>query len=382
MAESDTPLPRVMLVGGDGHPSGVPRHIGHLCAALADHARITVVSDENHGGYDRLGGARHVIVRGLQSRMNAVHLWRGWWGLRRILRQNRVEILWLHARLPVVFGRMMLVSRMWRAKGTRVAVTYHGLPFGPGHRPASTRISLWLEKALLSLCPPLDLVFLTDGQAERMTRAMGMARMARHRCHVLPNCSDLGPLPETVRHAGRHLVMTGRCGWQKNYPLALRLFAHLPEDFTLTLCGAGTETPGFKAEAAAILPPGALARVRFAGPVADVRPVLAAADGYILCSRYEGLPIGALEASEAGLPLILSRFKGAAALAAAHPMALSLTFEDLAQDAARIDGLVARYTARRETAAEEIRAAWAGRWSREVFAANAQALLGRMGRPE
>lgn len=366
----------MLLIGGDGHPSGVPRHIGHLCAALKGRARIIVASDENHGGYDTLSGARHITVPGLRSRLNLAHLWRGGLGLKALLSEERADIVWFHARLPVVFGRILMALHLWRPEPhQRIAITYHGLPFGSGHRRAFSAVSCGLERALLRLCPTLDLVFLTEDQASRMTAAMGARAMQRHRVHVLPNCSDLGPLPDIVRSPGPHLVMTGRCGWQKNYPLALRLFAQLPDDFTLTLCGTGTDDQAFQDEAAVLLPAGALKRVRFAGPLKDVRPVLAAADGYLLTSRYEGLPIGALEAFEAGLPLILRRFDGAEALAVRHPMALCLDLEDLAADAAQVTALTRDYIARRTTAKPHIQAAWAQEWSFPAFATRAQALL-------
>lgn len=369
--------PRLLLIGGDGHPSGVPRHIWHLSAVLIGQAQITVASDVSRGGYDGLEdvGIRHLTVPGLSSSLSPSRLWRGWRGVMQLLRREEADIVWLHARMPVVFVRLALALRRWRpAPGTRVVVTYHGLPFGPGRRPGSAGFSRTLEKRLLAACPPLDLVFLTEGQAESMRAAMGTS-MGHHRVHVLPNSSDLGPLPDVPRISGRHLVMTGRCGWQKNYPLALRLFAHLPEDFTLTLCGAGTETESFQAEAAAILPPEALARVRFAGPLADVRPELATADAYLLCSRYEGLPIGALEAFEAGLPLILSRFDGADTLAENHPLALVLGFDDLEGDAAKLADLIERYTADRDAQTKRIQTAWATHWSRDAFAIRVQDLF-------
>lgn len=339
-----------------------------------------MASDENRGGYDGLKdvGIQHLTVRGLKSSLSPLRLWHGMHGLRRLLRHETADVVWFHARLAVVFGRLLLALRLWRpAARTRIVVTYHGLPFGPGHRPGMAGLSKWLERGLLRFCPALDLVFLTQTQADHMSAVMGGA-MARHRIHVLPNSSNLGALPSAVHGPGRHLVMTGRCGWQKNYPLALRIFAELPGDFTLTLCGAGTQTPAFQAEAAKCLTPEAMARVRFAGPLRDVRPVLAAADGYLLCSRYEGLPIGALEAFEAGLPLILSHFDGAGELASTHPMALTCGFDDLKRDAARMVDLIEAYTADREAQSARIRAAWAKHWSRELFATRVQALFAEL----
>ena len=376
--------PALLLVGGDGHPSGVPHHIWHLCAVLTNQAQITVASDVSHGGYDGLEdvGVRHITVPGLKSSLNPARLWRGWRGLLRLMRAEPADVVWLHARLPVVFGRLAMALRLWRPKGTRVVITYHGLPFGAGHRPGFATLSKAVEWLLLRTCPPLDLVFLTQAQADRMAGVLGRSEQARHRVHVLPNSSNLGPLPPAPSRPGRHLVMTGRCGWQKNYPLALRLFAHLPEDFTLTLCGAGTDTDTFQAEAEGILSNNALSRVRFAGPLRDVRPVLAAADGYMLCSRYEGLPIGALEAFEAGLPLILSQFDGAEDLAATHPLAKVLGFNDLAEDATRITDVINRYTDDHEALTGEIKTAWAAHWSREAFAERVKALYAELsGRP-
>ena len=105
----------------------------------------------------------------------------------------------------------------------------------------------------------------------------------------------------------------------------------------------------------------------------DVRPLLAEADGYLLTSRYEGLPIGALEAYEAGLPLILSRFDGAEDLVAAHPLALVLDLVDPAADAQQIGDLLDRAAAGGDDVRQAVQAAWAKRWSFDVFAENAMA---------
>ena len=377
MAGSD-PLPHVVLIGGDGGPSGVPRHMLHLADAYQGLAKITVISDQNEGGFDIVDkfSAEHIVVPGLQTRKSLRHLWGGLRALTRYLRDSRADLIWLHARMPVLMGRLVLALRLWHPK-SRVAVTYHGLPFGPGHKPRNSRFSLAFEKTALTLCPPLDLIFLSQPMADQMTTAMGTARMGKHRVHILPNCSDLGPLPEPQHGTGKRLVMTGRAGAQKNYPLAVQIFAHLPENYSLTLCGAGTDDPDFQREITSAIPLNIAKRIHFAGPLKDVRNALMSADGYMLCSRYEGLPIGALEAFEAGLPVILSSFTGAKDLAATSPFACVLDFDDLTADAAKIDDLMTRYTAADNPRAA-IRDRWQTTWSPQIFRTRSQALLTKL----
>lgn len=378
MAASD-PLPHIVLIGGDGGTSGVPRHMLHLTDGFRGLAKVTLISDQNEGGFDNIEqfDTHHIVLPGLQTRRSLPHLWGGLHRLTRFLRRSNADLIWLHARMPVLMGRLVLALRLWRPKA-RVAVTFHGLPFGPGHKPRNARLSKALEKILLSLCPPLDLIFLSQPMADQMTSAMGPARMAKHRVHILPNCSDLAPLPTALPSTAARLVMTGRAGWQKNYPLAAQILAHLPENYTLELCGAGTDDPDFQQQISATVPKDVAARIHFAGPLRDVRNTLMAADGYMLCSRYEGLPIGALEAFEAGLPVIFSDFEGAKDLAKTSPYARVLTFEDLDADATEIDHLITRYKTDENDPRTAIRARWKANWSPQIFHSRSQELLKKL----
>lgn len=367
--------PHILLVGGDGYPSGVPQHITDLARGLQGMSRVSVLSEIDQGGYAGLAafGARHIQRPGLASRIRHTSLRMGWRNLLQTLQQEKPDIVWLHARLPVILGRQAIATGAWQPGATRVAVTFHGLPFGSGHRPLSSTLSRYLERYLLRRCSPLELVCLTGAQAALMSDAMGRD-MAKHRMHVLGNASSLGALPVPAhRPAGRHLVMTGRAGWQKNYSYALRLMRHLPDDVHLSLCGFGTDTPAFAAQVRRFAGPAA-DRVTTLGPQPDIRPLLAAADGYVLTSRYEGLPIGALEASEAGLPLILADFEGAQELITNHPMSVCLAANP-ALAAQQVDKLLDRYLMDRPVYAAAIGAHWAERFSPEVFDTSARQLV-------
>lgn len=358
--ERSEPLARILLFGGDGGRSGVPCHLGQICETLADQARLTIARDFNSGGYDGIGAACQIEIEGLRSTLRPWMLWRGWRGILNVLGSADWEVIWLHARLPALLVRLGLAAGLVRPRrGARIVLSYHGLPFDPGHRRLAAWLSLWLERRLLRHCPPMHLVFLGTGMQTRFCRAIGRDIAARHRLHVLPNSSNLGAVPAPIADpAARHLVVTGRAAYQKNYPLAARLMDHLPKQYVLTLCGAGTDAPGFQASIRRVVRRETRRRIRFAGQVADVRPLLAQADCYLLPSRYEGLPIGAIEAFEAGLPLVLAPFEAAADLVAAHPMALCLPLRDLPRDAVQITRLVEDYHRNRAVQSKAIRSAW------------------------
>jgi glycosyltransferase involved in cell wall biosynthesis len=78
-------------------------------------------------------------------------------------------------------------------------------------------------------------------------------------------------------------------------------------DATVVLMGEGPLRPALAAQAAAT---GVGGSVRLVGYRTDARALLAAADVFVLCSRYEGMPLAVLEAMEAGLPVVATRAIG------------------------------------------------------------------------
>jgi glycosyltransferase involved in cell wall biosynthesis len=73
--------------------------------------------------------------------------------------------------------------------------------------------------------------------------------------------------------------------------------------------GDGPLGGSLQAQAAAL---GVAGHVFFAGHRTDARRLLAAADVFVLPSRHEGMPLAALEAMEAGLPVVATRVIGSA----------------------------------------------------------------------
>jgi glycosyltransferase involved in cell wall biosynthesis len=102
------------------------------------------------------------------------------------------------------------------------------------------------------------------------------------------------------------VVNVGRLVHQKNQALAVRALAEVPDAFLLVL-GEGALRSELEQEAVRA---GVEDRVVLAGVRPDARAVLGAADAVVISSRWEGLPLVALEALAAGKPLVATAVRG------------------------------------------------------------------------
>ena len=120
------------------------------------------------------------------------------------------------------------------------------------------------------------------------------------------------PIEKSPPASIRRLVWVGRLTAQKGLDLlfeALAKVVAVGRDFRLEMIGSGPDME-LLLEQCRQLRLGK--RVRFTGALTKeaIRTKLAEADVFILPSRYEGMSNAALEAMEAGLPLVLSRCGG------------------------------------------------------------------------
>jgi glycosyltransferase involved in cell wall biosynthesis len=140
------------------------------------------------------------------------------------------------------------------------------------------------------------------------------AALAEHGCTpfaTVPNAVGPAPPPagreELKLEPGTRLVLTvGRLVEQKNHELAIRAIAGVP-DSVLAIAGDGPLRPRLERVASEV---GVDGRVRFLGVRPDVRALMGAADAIVLSSRWEGLPLSALEALASGTPLVATSVRG------------------------------------------------------------------------
>ena len=104
-------------------------------------------------------------------------------------------------------------------------------------------------------------------------------------------------------------LAVGRFESAKDYPTMVRAFAAVRAKeprAELVLVGRGS----LQAETEALVQELGVEGIRFAGVRSDVPEVMSAADGYVMSSAWEGMPMVLLEAAAAGLPIVSTRVGG------------------------------------------------------------------------
>jgi glycosyltransferase involved in cell wall biosynthesis len=152
-------------------------------------------------------------------------------------------------------------------------------------------------------------------------RYLTVGAVSRERLRVIPNGVDTGrfrPLPEAGARLRRELglgdafawLAVGRFELAKDYPNMLAAFATVvarrPDSFLL-LVGRGSLQSQTEGLVESI---GLRQRVRFLGVRRDVPELMSAADGYVLSSAWEGMPVVLLEAGASGIPIVATAVGG------------------------------------------------------------------------
>jgi len=227
---------------------------------------------------------------------------RGWMRFNRWLRRESPDVV--HAHLS---HAAWLVRWSRLAAPLRVAIdTVHSCATGTLGRKLGYRASDWLADRVTAVSHAAAV-------AHRSAAMVGESKLT-----VLPNGVDTNawrPNAQVRQAARRELGLhqeflwfaAGRLEPVKDYPALLRAMAKVPEPAKLMIAGAGPLQSELCRLTAQL---GLERRVRFLGFEPDIGNWMQAADGFVLSSRWEGLPMGLLEAAACALPAVATDVPG------------------------------------------------------------------------
>jgi glycosyltransferase involved in cell wall biosynthesis len=227
---------------------------------------------------------------------------RGWLGLHRWLERERPDVL--HAHLPHAtwMARWARLASPW----LRVVDTLHSTATGGLDRHIGYRISNWLTDQVTAV---------SEAVAETHQR---QKLVQKEKLRIVPNGIDTTCFrPDAEVRArvrtrlgfGEEFVWfaSGRLEAVKDYPNLLEAFAQLDRPARLLIAGDGPQWTDLQSLATQR---GIQEKIVFLGFTEDVLPYLQAADAYVLASKWEGLPMGILEAAACALPTVATDVPG------------------------------------------------------------------------
>jgi glycosyltransferase involved in cell wall biosynthesis len=227
---------------------------------------------------------------------------RGWFRFNRWLIHETPDVV--HAHLP---------HAAWLARWSRLAApvrvvidTLHSSSTGTVGRKMGYRWSGWLADRVTAVSQAAALAHVSS------------AMVSQNKLIVLANGVDVNVYrsDSTVRKSVRLELgidrgflwfAAGRLEPVKDYPTLLAAMGQVPEPARLMIAGAGPLQNELIQLAARL---GLEGRVRFLGFEPDIKRWMQAADGFVLSSRWEGLPMGLLEAGACGLPAVATCVPG------------------------------------------------------------------------
>ena len=131
----------------------------------------------------------------------------------------------------------------------------------------------------------------------------------RNHTLVIPNGIDprFDTIPERIDKSTLSLLSVGRLHPSKNYSTVLHALRELKVKWEYQIAGDGPLQSELEKLTCKL---GIAGQVRFLGHVADVTPLLCKADIFLIPSAWEGFGLAAVEAMNAGLPIIASNIPG------------------------------------------------------------------------
>ena len=307
-----TPI-RLLLVESGRAVGGTERVVWELATRLPS-ARFDVrvwLSDDR--GVDELAGALEQVDIGVDrvAEVESRWDWKGMFATWSKLRSLKPDLVHIHHVWPAADRYLSMIARA--AGVPHVVVTEHIM--GESH----SRGQRALKRDELKNADAVTAV--TASIVDTLVRDYGIERSL---VRVISNGADLpdeeSEAPLARRWRERFLatplkplwVVAGRLEEQKGHDLLLDALVTLYRqglDFTLAVAGDGSRRGWLEQRALSL---GLSPRVQFVGQLDDVGSLLAAADGVILPSRWEGLPLVLLEAMARGRPIVATAVGGVA----------------------------------------------------------------------
>jgi len=216
----------------------------------------------------------------------------------RLIRRLRPRLIHAHSSKAGIVGRAAA-----RLAGVPAIFSAHGWGFSPGTPRGRRTVALWSERA----AAPLAARIICVSEFDRRLALRAGVGSRRSLVTIRYGIGAAAAPPAAPADQPPRFVMAARFNEQKDQHTLLRALARVPVGLQLDFAGSGPSLEACRALARRL---GVADRVAFLGDRHDVPDLLARAQGFVLSTHYEGLPLSIMEAMRAGLPVVATRVSG------------------------------------------------------------------------
>ena len=292
---------RILIVLHNLHGGGAEKMLARLASSLCQEYRVTLLT-LTEGGVNEALLAPEVQRVCLHSPRTA----RALSALARVLRRERFDaVLTALTHVNVLaIGAAALAGGLARLHVSERNAFSRDRTVNPARGVrAAYALAPWLYRLI-----PNPVICVSQGVAEDLLRhpALRPEDLVTADNPVLDDDYQHRTLPPP-RHPwlrqkpGRVLVAVGRLAPQKGFDILIDALARLPGNVRLVIFGEGPQRAALQRQARLL---GLAERVDLPGYCEDPQAEIAAADGFVLASRFEGSPNALVEALATGVPLV------------------------------------------------------------------------------
>lgn len=293
---------RILQLTTNFKQGGIQRHILDLTEHLRDKGhQITLVGAPNVWGnpssdkdfvalkLDQVSATGSSLVGRLKSAIQCAHL------LKKIVRERDIDIVHSHETAPAIVAKLAL----WNSKKPKV-ITYHG------SSPDRTKQFAWISKfcAETIVSPSQSTLdqLIHYGVPKERTIVLGLGIDKK----PMPNEVEVSKVRDSLglKPADVLFLSLSRLDFQKGIDVMIEVAKRVLSLNPNVVFAVGGTGPLEHEVSDWVKAAGVADRFKFMGSVSEVQNYLAAADVFILTSRWEALPISIVEAFRAGLPVV------------------------------------------------------------------------------
>lgn len=297
---------KILILSTNADEAGAPRHVEIVVNGLICNHDFILVFGDSGPVYERSlrRGYKSYVVKEMRTSINPVKDLIALYKILKIIRMHDPDVIHCHSAKAGMLGRFcaFFQNKKW-------VYTVHGW----GWRGLSG-FARWLIvgiERLLAFVPNGKYIFVAKAVVDD---AIQVLKIHRNKGSLIYNGVPMIQIHESRKDNFLTILMPARVSSAKDHAALLRAFEKFEDkESRLLLCGEGTNSRNFIAEAQ-LLAPNSFSRISFLGQQSNMENIYSQCDIVALISKFEALPLSIIEGMSCGKAILATDVGGVAEL--------------------------------------------------------------------